>query len=250
MDGPKGAPRVKICGLTRPEDVRAAAAAGSDYAGFVLAGGPRHVEAVRARELLEAGREAARLGGGPEPVAVLVDAAVAQAREAAAAAGARIVQLHGSETPEACAALREAGLVVWKALRPRSLERLRDLVIRYRGCVDALHVEGWSPRAAGGTGTGFPWTWIGALREEGILAAAGGPGRGQRGASPAVSPAAVPQLPRLVLAGGLTPDNVAEAIRRVRPDAVDVSSGVEVRPGVKDPARVRAFVERARNALG
>ncbi len=233
MDGPTGTPRVKICGLTRVEDVRAAAAAGADYVGFVLAGGPRHVEPFRARELREAGREAAGRGGGPEPVAVLVDAAVAEACEAAAAAGAGIVQLHGTETPEACAALREAGLVVWKALRPRSLERLRDLVARYGGCVDALHVEGWSLRAAGGTGTGFPWTWIGVLREEGVLSGPGASGP-----------------PVLVLAGGLTPDNVAEAIRHVRPDAVDVSSGVEIRPGVKDPARVRSFVERSRNALG
>lgn len=232
-----GGPRVKICGLTRPEDIRAVVAAGADFMGFVLAGGPRHVEPHRARELHEAARDAVASGIGPTPVAVLVDASAAEARSAAAAAGVGVVQLHGEESPDTCGSLREAGLVVWKALRPRSLDGLRDQVRRYVGTVDALHVEGWSPRAAGGTGTGFPWTWIGILREEGVLAAAS---EGAGG----------PEAPTLVLAGGLTPDNVVDAIRSVRPDAVDVSSGVEVRPGVKDPARILEFVRRARSAVG
>lgn len=235
-----GGPRVKICGLRRPEDVRSAANAGADYLGFVLAGGPRHVEPERARELHEAvtspGAERGSGGasppsGRPRPVAVLVDASAEEALAAASAAGVGIVQLHGAETPETCRALREAGLEVWKALRPRSEEDLRELAARYREAADALHVEGWSGRAAGGTGTGFPWAWAEALRADGT------PGPSGRGPAPA-----------LILAGGLTPGNVAEAVRRVRPSAVDVSSGVELRPGVKDPERVRAFVERVRGA--
>jgi phosphoribosylanthranilate isomerase len=237
-------PRVKICGLTREEDVRAAVAAGADFVGFVLAGGPRHLEPSRARELVDAAREAAGPGGGPVPVAVLVDASAAEAERAASAAGVRAVQLHGVESPETCAALRDAGLEVWKALRPRSLDGLRDQVGRYAGVVDALHVEGWSPRAAGGTGTGFPWTWIDRLREEGVLAAETLPAHGLPRTDD------TPGVPSLILAGGLTPGNVAEAIRCVRPGAVDVSSGVELRPGVKDPARILEFVRRARSAVG
>ena len=229
----RGAPRVKICGLRRPEDVRAAASAGADYLGFVLAGGPRHVEPGRARELHEAvTQSAAPPGAGgsdpspvrPRPVAVLVDASVKEVLAAASAADVGIVQLHGAETPETCRALREVGLEVWKALRPRSEEELGELVARYRQVVDAIHVEGWSGRAAGGTGAGFPWAWAEALR-------------GERTPGPA-----------LILAGGLTPENVSDAVRRVRPFAVDVSSGVELRPGVKDPDRVRAFVERVGEA--
>jgi len=228
-----GTSRVKICGLRRAEDVRAAASAGADYLGFVLAGGPRHVEPETARDLHEAvGSPAVPRSVGdahssperPRPVAVLVDASAEDALASASAAGAGIVQLHGAETPETCRALREAGLEVWKALRPRSEEELRTLVGRYREVVDGIHVEGWSARAAGGTGTGFPWIWAEALRDD-------------------LTPG-----PALILAGGLTPENVSEAVRRVRPFAVDVSSGVELRPGVKDPERVRAFVERAREA--
>lgn len=234
-----GVLRVKICGLTRPEDARAAAAAGADFVGFVLAGGPRHVEPVRARSLGEEARRAAGAGAGPEPVAVLVDVSADEARAAATAAAAGIVQLHGEETPAVCADLRAAGLVVWKAVRPRSLEELREMVGRYEASVDALHLEGWSPRAAGGTGTGFPWRWIATLRAEGVLSEPGSSAAGE----------AAPPRPLLVLAGGLDPDNVGEALRRVRPDAVDVSSGVEVRPGIKDPDLVRAFVRRARGAV-
>ena len=242
-----GGPRVKICGLRRAADVRAAAAAGADYLGFVLATGPRHVEPARARELHEpvtAAPEGSAADPPPRAVAVLVDASVDDARAAAAAAGAGILQLHGQESPEACRALREAGLEVWKALRPRSEGELRELVARYRAVVDVLHVEGWSARAAGGTGTGFPWAWTAALREEGATA----PPRRGTGPHPDASTGGTTG-PALVLAGGLTPDNVAEAIRRVRPFAVDVSSGVELRPGVKDAAKVRAFVEGARGAV-
>lgn len=223
-----GALRVKVCGLRRPEDVRTATRAGADYLGFVLAGGPRHVEPSEARELHAAVSGGASPDAAPRPVAVLVDAPEEAVLEAASTARVRIVQLHGEESPETCRALRDAGLEVWKALRPRSEEELRELAARYREVVDALHVEGWSAGASGGTGTGFPWAWAAALLDG--LDRASTPG------------------PALVLAGGLTPANVAEGVRRVRPFAVDVSSGVEIRPGVKDPERIRAFVARAREA--
>ncbi len=240
------APRVKICGLRRREDVAAAAAAGADYVGFVLAGGPRHVAPLRARPLHE-DLEGPEGRSGPLPVAVFVDESPAQVRAASAAAGARIVQLHGSEPPEACEELREAGLAVWKALRPRSEAELQSLVDRYAGVVDALHVEGWSDSGSGGTGTAFPWEWLEAVRARGALPSSGRSAPRERGVpAPLASGYVVPSGPALILAGGLSPANVAEAVRRLRPDAVDVSSGVEVRPGVKDPALVRAFVAEVR----
>lgn len=215
---PPGGPSVKICGLAREEEVEAAAAAGAAYAGFVLAESPRRVDPARAARLATAAREA-----GLEPVGVFVDRPAGEVARAADAAGFAVAQLHGAETPGTCATVRRRGLQVWKAVRPRSREELAGLVSRFRDAVDALLVEGWSAERVGGTGTAFPHEWIQA-------------GGGN------------PRPRRLVLAGGLDPENVAEAVRRVRPDVVDVSSGVEISAGRKDPDRIRAFVRAVREA--
>lgn len=215
---PPAATGVKICGLGNMEDVEAAAAAGASHAGLVLAESPRRLDEEAAARLASAARPL-----GLTPVGVFVDRDEDEVARAAEAIGLPVVQLHGAEPPDACARLRERGLEVWKAVRPRSREELAALVERYRDAVDAVLVEGRSPERAGGTGTAFPHRWL----------EAGGDG---------------PRPDRLVLAGGLDPDNVAEAVRRVRPDLVDVSSGVERAPGVKDGARVRAFVEAVAGA--
>lgn len=221
-DGRRGdVTRVKICGLRRREDVEAAASAGADYAGFVFAPSPRRVEEGRVEALMQ--------GLDLTPVGVFVDAASEEVLATAEREGLRVVQLHGSESPEICAALREAGLEVWKAVRPRSRRELARQAERYRR-VDALLVEGHSPVAAGGTGTSFPYEWL-----------SDRPGAGGGGTEGPV--------PVLVLAGGLSPETVAAAIRAVRPRVVDVSSGVERAPGEKDPRRIRAFVRAARGAL-
>lgn len=217
MSGGGGSgPRVKICGLCRPADVEATAEAGADFAGLVLAESPRRLDPEDAERLARAAR-----GTGLRPVGVFVDRAPGEVERLADRIGLAAVQLHGSEPPEACASLRAAGRDVWKALRPREPEELERLVDRYAGAADSLLVEGWSPEAAGGTSTAFPHRWL-----------ADGAGR--------------PTDVRLVLAGGLDPDNVAGAVRRVRPDVVDVSSGVESGPGRKDPGRIRAFVRAVR----
>lgn len=212
-------PDVKICGLGRRADVDAAVEAGAEYLGFVFADSPRRVTPARAAEL--AADVPAR------SVGVFVDAAPVEVLRTAEAVPLDVVQLHGSESPDLCESLRGAGVRVWKALRPRSAAELEELADRYRESVDGLLVEGHTEEAAGGTGTGFPHEWWDRA------------GLGRRGADDG---------PALILAGGLTPSNVADALARTAPQVVDVSSGVEREPGVKDPSRVRAFVRAAGKA--
>lgn len=212
-------PAVKICGLTRREDALAAVDAGAAYLGVVLAQSPRRVSATRAARLVR--------DLPARAVGVFVDAAPGDVLRAAGTVPLDVAQLHGSESPETCEAIREAGVRVWKALRPTSAGELAEGAARYRGSVDGLLVEGHSEEAAGGTGTAFPHEWWG-------RAGLGGEGG--------------PEGSTLILAGGLTPENVAGALARTSPRVVDVSSGVEREPGVKDPERIRAFVEAVRSA--
>lgn len=214
-----GGVEIKICGLCRAADIRAAVEAGADYLGFVFAESPRGVRPERVPEL--AGDAV------PPRVGVFVDAGPEEVRRAARAAGLRVAQLHGAEPPELCDELRAGGLTVWKALRPRDAKELAGDAARYAGHVDAFLVEGYSPDAAGGTGTSFPHGWLEVLRRP----ETGGDVR-----------------PRLVLAGGLDPENVAAAVREAAPDVVDVSTGVERAPGEKDAGMLRRFVRRAREA--
>lgn len=224
--------RVKICGCRKPADTIAAADAGATYAGVVFAERLRRVTPAEAADILSPVR------GRLRAVGVFVDAADDQILAAREVAGLDIAQLHGGEPVGSCAALREAGLEVWKALRPRSAEELAAALDRYAGVVDAILVEGFSAAAAGGTGTGFPLDWLAPLRER--LASVD--------ETPRPEPAGdgIPR-PSFVLAGGLTPGNVGDAIRRARPSIVDVSSGVERAPGEKDPALIGRFVEAARS---
>ncbi|MSR36550.1 MAG: phosphoribosylanthranilate isomerase [Gemmatimonadetes bacterium] len=207
--------RVKICGLTRVEDARHAAASGADYLGAILTEGfGRSVAPAFARGFAAA--------GGPPLVGVLVDAPVSDALLRARAAGAAILQLHGDEAPDVLDGLRQEGLAVWKAIRPRSLEELRRSLDRYAQHADAVLLDGWHAELKGGAGARFDWEMVGRVREE------------------------LPPELLLVAAGGLTPETVADAVAMLRPDAVDVSSGVEGAPGRKDPGKVEAFIRAAR----
>lgn len=202
---------VKVCGLMRREDAAVAAAAGARWLGVILAPGfRRSVTPDDARIILE--------GFPVRRVGVFVDADEEALRSAARAAGVDVLQLHGDEPPELAARMRAAGWEVWKAVRARDADDFSDAVRRYAGAVDALLVDGYSPASHGGTGARFPWEEVAARRDE------------------------LPAGLRLIAAGGLRPDNVAEAVRILRPHAVDVSSGVERAPGEKDPAAVQEFV--------
>lgn len=214
-------PLVKICGLTTPEALEAALAAGADMVGFVrFPRSPRHVglEAGRALSLAAAGR-ASR-------VLLLVDPADAELDEAVAAIEPDLIQLHGRETPERAAAIRaRTGLPVMKALAVAEAADLAHIGL-YRESAERILLDAKPPKGAalpGGNGVPFDWRLLAGLADA--------PG------------------PALMLSGGLAPDNVAEAIAVSGLSAVDVSSGVESAPGIKDISKIAAFVEAARAAF-
>jgi phosphoribosylanthranilate isomerase len=203
--------RVKVCGLTRPEDAQAAWEAGVDALGLnFFPGSPRCVSEATALELA---RTRPALGA---LVGVFVDEAPGRIRELVQRCGLTAVQLHGDEPPEACVGY---GVPVIKALRvrgPADVARARTYV--GAGEVRALLLDGAAP----GHGARFDWALVGRLHGCGLP---------------------------LLVAGGLTPTNVAAAVRATRPYGVDVASGVEHAPGLKDASAVRAFVRAARQPL-
>lgn len=206
--------RVKICGLTTPEAVQHAAAAGAAYVGFVFfPKSPRAIDVARAPAL------AAAVPAGVAKVALLVDPDDALI-DTVSALPIDMLQLHGHETPERVLAVKaRTGLPVMKAIGIRDAGDLAQIPA-YGAVADQLLVDAKPPRDAvlpGGNGLQFDWRLIAGRRWP------------------------VPWM----LAGGLTADNVAEAIRLTGARQVDVSSGVESSPGVKDPALVRGFVQAA-----
>lgn len=222
---------VKICGLSTPATLDAALAAGADMVGFVrFARSPRHVELDRGREL---SRQAA---GRAERVLLMVDPTDAELDESLAAIAPDLIQLHGGETPARVAAIRaRSGVPVMKAL---AIAEASDLarIAPYRGAATRILLDAKPPKGAelpGGNGVAFDWRLLEGLSRPALCVALG---------------AAGPDLP-LMLSGGLTPENVSDAIRVSGLAAVDVSSGVESAPGIKDPDRIAAFVEAARAAV-
>ena len=207
---------VKICGLTRPEDAALAVAHGAWRLGVIFAGGPRLVDVARAREIVAAAAGVPVLGVfGPREVSDI--------RDVAAAVGLSGVQLHGRSDAISSGILRAGGLEVWRVAALDVGSKLGEELAERAAAADALLVEPSHPERSGGRGV--------ALTRELALAA--------RRAAPPI---------QFVLAGGLGPENVAELIRVVGPDAVDVSSGVESAPGRKDAGRLIRFLEIVRDA--
>lgn len=202
--------RIKICGLTRAGDVKAAVDAGADALGVVLAPSRRRLSIDDAAAILtEAPPAVARVG-------VFVDPDISFVEDAVRACGLTAVQLSGDETPEFCASLK---LPVVKALHVGEGFSW-DQAEPYRQRVAALLLDTYVAGLAGGTARPFRWHEVGKL--------------------PAWAP--------VFVAGGLTPGNVAECARALRPFAVDVSSGVEISPGVKDAEKIRKLCEAVREA--
>lgn len=206
----------KICGVTRPADAALATRLGAVRIGVIFAGGPRQVTTQQAREIVEAAGEVpvlavVRPGGGVD-LAGLVEST-----------GIRGIQFHGAVEADVVRQLQSHGLEVWCQVALREGDPLETLVSAAAALGDRVLVE---PRDGEGHsgGRGLQIDLDLAIRARRLLA-----------------------NQRMVLAGGLTPETVAEVIHRVQPDLVDVSSGVESAPGIKDPERLLRFLEEVRD---
>jgi phosphoribosylanthranilate isomerase len=199
--------RVKICGITSLDDALVAVDAGADALGFVFYGkSPRYITPQSASRIIMA------LPPFVQTVGLFVNSESGIVNELADSCGLDLVQLHGDEPPDYCNLIERR---VIKALRVRGRDSL-EIIGSYK--VSGILLDAYSPDAYGGTGKSFNWD---IARE-------------------------VADRFWIILAGGLTPDNVGEAVKSVRPYAVDVSSGVESAPGIKDSDKIREFIFRAK----
>lgn len=196
--------RIKICGITNLEDALLAAELGADALGFIFyPPSPRSIEPDAARAII------AQLPPLVTTVGVFVDEDAALVRELAAQVGLDWLQLHGKETPEYCRAM---GRRVIKSFRIQNENSLAGLAA-YRGAAQAFLLDTYKKGLVGGTGETFDWDLARRARPYGPI----------------------------ILAGGLTPENVAQAITAAQPQGVDAASGVEAAPGKKDAEKLRAF---------
>ncbi|HZY64734.1 MAG TPA: phosphoribosylanthranilate isomerase [Rubrobacteraceae bacterium] len=202
--------KVKVCGITNHEDAHVAAGAGANAIGLVFAESPRQISVERVREI------AMGLPEGLLKVGVFVNEEPEKVLEIGRKVGLDYAQLHGDESPETVAAVRDSGLEVIKALRVRdagSLERLDEYE------ADFFLLDAYSEKARGGTGERFDW---------GVAKALQG-------------------YANILISGGLTPENVRAAVEFFEPYGVDASSSLEDAPGVKNGERVRRFVSAAKS---
>lgn len=206
----KTRPLIKICGITRESDARAAVDCGTDAIGLnFFDGSPRYVTG-------EQGAVIARsVGDRVLKVGLFVDADEAFVREVLARVPLDILQFHGSERQDYC---NSFGLPFWKTLRVKEAAGLPEKIAAYPDATGIL-LDTWHPTSMGGTGEAFDWSILDGLE----------------------------MAQKLILAGGLRPDNVRAAISRVKPWAVDVSSGVEASPGIKSGKLMQQFIEEVRS---
>ncbi|MBN1581680.1 MAG: phosphoribosylanthranilate isomerase [Anaerolineae bacterium] len=216
--------KVKICGITNVDDARCAVEAGADFLGFILyPKSPRYITPEQIASITLTIRD--EFGAQtPRFVGVFVNETVEQVKTAIHAAGLDLAQLHGDERPREVKALFP---YAFKALRPQTLEEAETALARFRPVflqnddLPQLLVDAYHPQHYGGTGTQADIDiaqWLS-------------------------------RPIRLLLAGGLAPENVAAAIAQAQPWGVDVSSGVEASKGIKDHGRIRAFINAAKNLI-
>ena len=202
---------IKFCGLTRPEDAAFAATLGASYVGVIFAGGPRSLNVPRAMEVLGAvPHSVGRVG-------VFADQSAEEIAQMADVLQLNVAQLHGSFDPERAARLRKIfSGEIWSVCRVAG-SVLPPIVGELLAAGDGLLLDAAVPGKLGGTGVTLPWAELAEpLRE-------------------------LRRFKRIILAGGLRPENVGQAIAALSPDVVDVSSGVESSPGIKDHDRMREF---------
>jgi phosphoribosylanthranilate isomerase len=202
--------KVKICGITNIDDAMAAVEFGANALGFVFfQGSPRYISPDAAAGIIR------KLPSFAMTIGVFVDEKPSQIEKTIASTGIDVIQFHGNETPDMCNFSRR----IIKAIRVKSLESL-DPLIHFKDKVSEFLLDTFTPDILGGTGQIFNWDIAVEAKKFG----------------------------RIILAGGLTPDNIAGAVRRVRPYGVDVSSGVEKEKGKKDHYKMKLFIEKAKGA--
>ena len=200
--------RVKICGITRPQDAEFVTEMGADAIGLVFySASPRAVTVAQASQIV------ASLPPFVSVVALFVNAAVSEVEACLASLPVDIVQFHGDESPDYCV---QFGLPYMKAIRMREDTDLKELAKQYHHA-SALLLDSYQAGVPGGTGRVFDWSMIDTIDKP------------------------------IILAGGLTVDNVASAIKQVQPYAVDVSGGVEADKGIKEKTMIEAFMQEVSN---
>lgn len=200
--------QIKLCGFTEMEAAKAAVEAGTDAIGFVFTNSKRRVSPEKAREII------ASIDPFVTTVGVFVNEELKLINEIAEYSRLDLLQLHGSESPEYCRRVIRPVIKTIKVCKASDL----DMINKYKNVTRGILLDSHVPGVSGGTGKSFPWEYVTGIQEKHPI----------------------------ILAGGLTVDNVEEAILKVRPAAVDVSSGVET-DGVKDPQKIFEFVRRVQN---
>ncbi|MBI5198328.1 MAG: phosphoribosylanthranilate isomerase [Nitrospirae bacterium] len=214
--------RIKICGMTNRDDAMTASDLGADAVGFIFyTQSPRFIEPTRAAEII------AQLPPFVVPVGVFVDEEERQIRQILRKCDLQVLQFHGKESPSFCGSFREKVIKSFRVDKNHEKDRSSLLKVIETYPVDAVLLDAYVPSLPGGTGQTFNW----GVAVEVQLTLQG-----------------IKPYSKLILSGGLTPGNVANAVQQVRPYAVDVSSGVESTPGKKDPQKMKAFINAARAA--
>ncbi len=199
--------RVKVCGLTSVSDAQLIAELGFHLMGFIFADSPRQVKASEVKEIIK------RVPSRVQKVGVFVNEKPDKVLSIASYCGLDLVQLHGDETPAYCNRLQREGLRIIKAFRVKDQTSLKGLSEFRQEGVDFFLLDSHHPHRRGGTGSTFDWRMIMGLED------------------------------RIFLAGGLRPDNLFKAVKKVNPYALDLNSGVEIKPGKKDPVLLRRVAE-------
>lgn len=202
--------KVKICGITNPEDAKLAVALGVDALGFIFAASPRQVSPENAQRIIDS------LPPFVQKVGVFVDGDLRSIQDIKDFCGLDVIQLHGDESPDFCQEFMPETIKAFRLKNDSSLQPIR----RYQGKVSALLLDTYQEGLKGGTGEPFEW---------GLAVKARGFG-----------------IP-VILSGGLGPSNIARAVLTVRPYAIDVNSSIERRPGIKDPVLMKQLMEKVKN---
>lgn len=198
--------KIKICGITNQEDAQLAAQLGAWAAGFIFtANSPRYIEPDKAKTIIAA------LPANIEKIGVFVDSSLQEIQNIVLKTGITQIQLHGNESPEFCANVNKLGIPIIKAVRVEKIDDI-SVIIEYKNIISAVLLDTYLETQLGGTGKSFDWN--------------------------IAKKAKLYEIP-VILAGGINSDNIAEAYLKVKPYAIDVSSGVEKNKGIKDHSKLR-----------